>query len=51
MSLGINPYHLIKIYNASNFLTEFAYFNQPDPTNGLRPCILTEFFEVLTLYR
>ena len=44
MPATVNAYNLIKTYNASNFLTEFSYYNYPDPTNGPRPCILTEFF-------
>ena len=34
MSLAVNPYHLVKTYNASNFLSEFAYYNQADLTGG-----------------
>ncbi len=36
-------YNLIKTYNSSNFFTEFAYFNQADPTNGAKAWILIEF--------
>jgi len=42
MPLAINPYQLIKTYDASNFFNEFSYFNYPDPTNGAQPWILTE---------
>ena len=34
---SINPYHLVKSYNASNFFNDFSFFTAPDPTHGAKP--------------
>ena len=34
----INPYHLVKTYNASNFFDKFSYFTgAPNPKNSVKP--------------
>jgi hypothetical protein len=35
MSFPLTPYQLVKTYDASNFLSEIVYFNEPDPAHGV----------------